>query len=55
VVSGEADSDVASRRPTGRILKRQIAIKIRVDRFSAEAPEGVGPAAVTPQQAAAPP
>jgi pyruvate,water dikinase len=51
VVSGEADSDMHHVDSSGRILKRQIALKTCVDRFSAEAPEGFGPAAVTPQQA----
>jgi pyruvate,water dikinase len=51
VVSGEADGDLHHLDRSGRIVKRQIAIKTRVDRFSAGAPEGVAPVAVTAEQA----
>ena len=54
VVSGEADSDLHHVDRSGRIVKRQIAIKTRVDRFSAAAPEGVAPVAVTAKQARRP-
>jgi pyruvate,water dikinase len=53
VVSGEADSDLHHVDRAGRIVKRQIAVKTRVDRLSAEAVEGVAPVAVTPKQARA--
>ena len=51
VVSGEADSDLHHVDRSGRIVKRQIAIKTRADRFSAAAPEGVAPGAVSARQA----
>jgi pyruvate,water dikinase len=51
VVSGEADSDLHHVDRSGRILKRQIAIKTRADRVQAAAPDGVAPAAVATGQA----
>ena len=54
VVSGEADSDLHHVDRSGHIIKRQIAIKTRVDRFSAAAPEGVAPVAVTAKRARRP-
>ncbi|MGE5256945.1 MAG: PEP/pyruvate-binding domain-containing protein, partial [Hyphomicrobiales bacterium] len=51
VVSGEADSDLHHVDRTGRIVKRRIAVKTRVDRLSAEAAEGVSPVFVSPKQA----
>jgi pyruvate,water dikinase len=51
VVSGEADTDLHHVDRSGRIVKRQLAIKTRVDRLSAKAPEGVAPVAMSAQQA----
>jgi len=51
VVSGEADSDLHHVDRAGRIVKRQIAVKVRVDRLSAAAAGGVSPITATPQQA----
>jgi pyruvate,water dikinase len=51
VVSGEADGDLHHVDRSGRIVQRRIAVKTRVDRVSAGAPEGVAPAAVAARQA----
>lgn len=51
VVSGDTDADLHHVDRSGRIVKRQIAVKTRADRFLASAPEGVAPVAVAFEQA----